>query len=269
MQWWEAILLGVVQGLTEFLPVSSSGHLYLLQNWLSIDRQVSFSFLVFVHVGTLGAIIFYFWSDIKKITYSQFINLVIAMLPIVGVGILFESYLSNLDGVRWLSITFGITASLLFLSEALLRNGNSKTASWWRLVSSFRNWLTGKTTPSWMQALSIGFMQSIAILPGVSRSGSTLTGSILSGLPRQQAFTFSFLLGVPAIAAAVSFDSLKLYVSGEWLLVPWSMFLLGVISSFVTGWLALRILHWFWKQERLWPFALYCMFVSILLVLFA
>lgn len=268
MQWWQAVLLGVVQGLTEFLPVSSSGHLYLIESWLQIPEAISFSFSVFVHLGTLGAVLFYFKQEILDLSWKKIQNIFIGMLPIIGVGFIFYDLLSNLSGYLWLSITFGITAMLLLLAETILHTTNPNGLTW-RLINRIHYFFTDEQSPNWLQALGIGFLQALAILPGVSRSGATLTGSLIAGLPRQQAFSFSFILGVPTIMAAIALDLLSLLGSGKWTQIPWSMMLIGVFVSAITGWLALGILHWFWKQEKLWPFALYCGFVSVLLVLFA
>lgn len=270
MVWWQAVILGVIQGLTEFLPISSSGHLLMAEQALQVDQQLAFPFLVYLHFGTLLAILVYFWAEIKALRWLDYIKLAVAVVPIGVLGLLLHSSIENMSGTNFLILTYLITAVLLLFAEALLRwHQRNGFAVFDRFLNKLHAWITGKSSPSFAQAVIIGLMQAIALLPGVSRSGSALTGSLVAGLSPQKAFSFTFLLGVPTILAAVGYDFATMILDGTWVDLNWPLVALGILTSTLVGLLALLILKWFWQQRRLWPFAFYCLFVSVLLVFLA
>jgi undecaprenyl-diphosphatase len=194
----EALILGVVQGITEFLPVSSSGHLVLLQQIFGIEEPVLL-FDTMVHMGTLVAVFAVLWQDIWDILRKFFqpltLFLVIATLPAVIAALLFNKQIERaFASPSFLGFSFLITSALLLFSELLYRrkkpgapDGSSE----------------GKMT--WLDALIIGLLQAIAIIPGISRSGATLSGGLFRGLNRDFVVRFSFLLSIPAILGALVF----------------------------------------------------------------
>ncbi|GHV90891.1 undecaprenyl-diphosphatase 3 [Spirochaetia bacterium] len=190
----EAILLGAIQGITEFLPVSSSGHLVLFQKILGISEPALF-FDTMVHVGTLTAVFVVLWKDIldilRKPVQPLTGYLILATLPAVLVALAGKDLIeSAFASGSFLGFAFLITAALLIGSELLSRR--AATAA-----------LKGKDDINWVDALVIGVLQGVAIIPGVSRSGATLSGALSRRLNRDFAARFSFLLSIPAILGAL------------------------------------------------------------------
>lgn len=212
MSYTEAIILGIVQGLTEFLPVSSSGHLLMLQHFFGIKADSVLIFTLLLHVGTLISVFFCYWSDIWELikelglTISDLVRgrglrlkerpvrnlgvmMIIASIPTAIIGILFEDMF---EGFYKTLLPTGVglifTGFILWISER--KRNNSVTA--------------GNMT--WKQAVAIGTMQGIAICPGVSRSGSTLFGGLESGLQRDFAVKFAFLISIPSILGSLVFE---------------------------------------------------------------
>ena len=264
MQWWEAIVLGLVQGLTEFLPVSSSGHLLMFEHWFGL-QHTPLTFDILLHLGTLGAVVLFFWPQLRQMSRQMMVKIVIASLPLVG-GVLLKDSIESLRGsLVPLIITYALTAGLLFMADQVLRATRGQT---WltQVIATLHRWLTRQEQPSAMQAFMVGLFQVMALLPGVSRSGATVSAGILSGISPKQAFAFSFLISIPAVLGAVILDLSELVTSADLATLPWDLYLLGTMVSAVSGWLALYLLRWFVSKRMLWPFAVYAAGVSILLV---
>lgn len=193
IEWLKIIILAIVQGVTEWLPVSSSGHLVLFEKIMNYDASVMFD--VALHFGTLMAVFVYFGKDIVDIL-EAFLKrewksenakmgflLIIATVPATIIGYTFRSaFESAFDSLGLVAIGFGITGLILFIAS--LDFGNNKS------------------TPSWMDSLKIGFAQAVAIFPGISRSGSTISAGLLTGLNEKSAMKFSFLMSIPVIFGA-------------------------------------------------------------------
>lgn len=220
---WQALLLGLVQGFTEFLPVSSSGHLVIAQSLLGIKAEM-LTFDIFVHVGTLVAVFVYFWSDIHELLKRPFCRftalLLVGCIPAGLMGVLlddvFERLFSSLAAVACALIVTGL---LLYVSDRF--NGKGRIESM-----------------SFPQALAIGCFQGLAITPGLSRSGSTIFGALLCGLERSEAARFSFLLSIPVILGAALLEGVDVIKSG----VPVSFsYFLGALVAAVSGYIAIRI----------------------------
>ncbi|MBQ1342901.1 MAG: undecaprenyl-diphosphate phosphatase [Firmicutes bacterium] len=220
---WQALLLGLVQGFTEFLPVSSSGHLVIAQSLLGIKAEM-LSFDIFVHVGTLVAVFVYFWSDIRELLKRPFCRftalLLVGCIPAGLMGVLlddlFERLFSSLAAVACALIVTGV---LLYVSDRF--NGKGRIENM-----------------SFPQALAIGCFQGLAITPGLSRSGSTIFGALLCGLERSEAARFSFLLSIPVILGAALLEGVDVIKSG----VPVSFsYFLGALVAAVSGYVAIRI----------------------------
>ncbi|MDR0878851.1 MAG: undecaprenyl-diphosphate phosphatase [Treponema sp.] len=192
MSVWEALVLGAIQGITEFLPVSSSGHLVLLQRIFGITEP-ALLFDTMVHVGTLAAVFAVLWRDIwdilRRIIQPLTGYLVLATVPTVILALIFKDAIETaFASGAFLGFAFLITAIFLTGSELLSkRQGNTRQ----------------KDQMNWLDALIIGIMQGIAIIPGISRSGSTLSGALSRKLDRDFAARFSFLLSIPAILGAL------------------------------------------------------------------
>lgn len=223
---WQAILLGIIQGLTEFLPVSSSGHLVLFEKILGIETP-TLTFNIAVHFATLVAVCVVFWKDIielvKKPVQKLTLWLIIATIPAALAGVLFNDFFEGLnDSGATLGIGFLITAVLLIVSS-VLKPGTVE-----------------KENMKWYDALIIGVIQMVAIVPGISRSGSTLTGGLFRKLKKEDAVKFSFLLSIPVILGGFI---LELYGAvkvglGNIEVLP---ILVGMIFAGVSGFFAIKL----------------------------
>lgn len=224
ISFWEAVILGIVQGLTEFLPVSSSGHLVITQALFGITDDV-LVFDIFVHLGTLVAVFIAFWDDIKAILRHPFQRLtgliLVGCIPAALMGFLLDDVFSALfNSLLAVGIALIITGILLFISD---RFGGKRTVE----------------SMSFGHALVIGVFQGLAITPGLSRSGSTIFGSLLCGLTRKDAARFSFLISIPVILGAALKEIVGGIGGGE-LVIEWTYFVGAAIAA-VFGYLAIRV----------------------------
>ena len=260
MSFFEAIVLGIVQGLTEFLPVSSSGHLELSKAILGDNSLPEESLLmtVVLHAATALSTIVIFRKDIAEILTGllQFKNneqfrfslkVVISMLPAAAVGVLLEEEIEQLFGgqILLVGLMLLVTGTLLFLAD--------KAKSTVRKVS-------------YSNALIIGIAQAIAILPGISRSGATISTSVLLGIDRQKAARFSFLMVVPLILGKMAKDIL----SGDLMQSQTSPTLLiaGFAAAFISGLLACQWMISLVKKSQLKYFSFYCYIVGLAAIIY-
>ena len=249
MEAWQIIVLAVVQGLTEFLPISSSGHLVIVEHMIHLEGDLT-ALNVILHAGTLGSIlIFYRKSIIDLVSTDQ------KVIPLLLVGTI-------------PAIAFGLVIKLFFdtFIESPLVAGLMLPVTGAMLL-----WIARKdgkldyTKLSMKQALIIGLFQAFALLPGISRSGSTIVAGLLVGLKRPAAATFSFLLAIPAITLATGYESLKLITNWN-SETRFDLLGLGAILAFTVGlgalWIVVRMLN----QGRLFWFAFWCIPVGVAIV---
>jgi len=254
MTYWDAVVLGLLQGLTEFLPISSSGHLVMAQYLLGLKQLLPFD--VLVHVGTLLAVLTYYRREVANMAMSPLfpsrvrgarrllIMIVIGSIPTGLVGIAYQKFLSGLfDSPVAVGIFWLVTAGLLFAAS--------------RLREGF-DMVDRLTIPD---ALLIGLFQGIAILPGVSRSGATIAAGVICGLRPKEAANFSFLLAIPAVAGATLMEARDLQgLNGG----QWSVYLVGALVAALSGyaaiWMLLKLLH----RRIIMPFAWYCIAASLI-----
>ncbi len=245
--------LGILQGLTEFLPVSSSGHLVLVQSWLPGFRETGVLFHATVHLATLGAVLLYFRNDVAVLAHAglrprssdpaavRLLGLVLAgTLPTALIGLLFK------DGLEHLFSSVPTAASMLLVTGTLLAatdRARGKGAD----IEKMRVW----------HALLIGLVQGMAIIPGVSRSGATVAAGVLSGLGRNLALRYSFLLSIPAILGAFTLQLLSHGLDGT-LEINAPGYAVAFVAAFVTGYLGIEVLLRVLLSRRLTWFALYC-----------
>lgn len=232
-----AVLLGVVQGLTEFLPVSSSGHLVILQSLFGFSTP-PVAFDVLLHVATLVAVIAVFWHDLRNVTRPFLIALAAGTIPTGMIGMLLvekaESLFMNLP---LLSAGYAIT-TLMLLSTLLIPRLRHRT----------------KASVDPLTAVLIGIVQGIAVIPSISRSGATIVAAMWLGVERREAARFSFLLSIPAILGAQLLELPNL-INNDELTLP--VAIIGFVSSLIVGWLSLRWLLAMIKGRELHWFALY------------
>lgn len=248
----EAVLLGLLQGLTEFLPISSSGHIAIGMQLLGWDPGANLGFTVAVHLGSLGAVLVFSFKEIRAMLTTQprlLWVVVVATVPLAVVGLLAK------DLVEELSRNLFAVGAFLILTAGLLayaRTRDRGTATSARLSSG--------------RALLVGLAQALAILPGVSRSGSTLAAGLTAGLEREQAVRFAFLLAAPAIAGA----GLLLAVKGDWGEgIPLAATVSGTVVSFVASLVAMKVMVRVVARRRLGWFACYCAAVGLFAIGYA
>ena len=263
----QSILLGIVQGLTEFLPISSSAHLVLVPHLLGwkIPADEAFIFDVLVQVATIVAVFAYYWGDVKDILVGMWSalqqrdllanpqarlgwNIVVATLPAGIIGLILKDAVEAAFNSPTVTAVFLLgTAALLIFAERFGR----------------QNLPIERLT--WIDAMFIGFYQAIAIFPGISRSGATISGGMARNLSRPDAARFSFLMYLPIMLAAgllASLDLIGLPNLGS--LLP--VFIPGFIVSAITGYLAIRWLIGYLIRHSLYVFAIYCTALALLVL---
>lgn len=277
MGWWQAILLGIVQGLTEFLPVSSSGHLMIARELFGVEAEGFLDFTVMVHFGTVLSTVVIFWGVIwnllkglLKFRYNDetdyVCKIIISMIPVFVVGVFFKDNVEALfgDSLATVAVCLLVTAALLLLSDmdvpAVIRRKSGKVAE-----SDHRNGI------SYLQAFIVGLGQAVAVAPGLSRSGTTIATGLITGVKRSVMAEFSFLMVLVPILGEQLLDLMD-GISGEAELasgVGTLPLLLGFISAFVSGLFACKVMVALVKKSKLRWFAVYCAVVAAAIFIFA
>ncbi|RKZ33630.1 undecaprenyl-diphosphate phosphatase [bacterium] len=246
------IILGIIQGLTEFLPISSSGHLVIGKALLGI-RQPDATMEIFLHLGTLIAIIYYYrgriWIMLDCIIKRNFntsqgiesIFILWASIPAAVVGILLGEIIESLFSSPSIATIMLIFTGLLLISTHWIRQQRNNSLGW-------------------LNTFAIGIAQAIAILPGISRSGITITTALWSGIGYEKSAEFSFLLAIPAISGAIMLKIIHIIKSG---ICPSLSLLVGVIVSAIVGYISLIILIPILKRGKFWMFGIYCIIIGI------
>ena len=251
MEIWQAIVLGAVQGFTEFLPVSSSGHLILLQNWFGISQNVVF-YSIMLHIGTLIPVVIVLWKQIVglfKKPFSKFGYLVLATIPAAIVGVVF-SVAFDLDLLftkyYWLlAITFLLTATELIFAER-----RSKKLE-------MNNGINVKT------AFIMGGGQALGVIPGLSRSGTTITAGCIGKVNREDNANFTFLMSIPIIIAAAAMELIGGIKDGTLVSVSVAPLLIGMVTAAVCGYIAIKFMLKIIKKANYKWFSLYLVGIAI------
>lgn len=264
MKWWQALVLGLTQGLTEFLPVSSSGHLTFLQRVLGIDiGGAELFFNIILHLGTLVAVCVIFWKDILALFKKPFrtlLYLVVATIPAAIAGLLLDDLIDeHILGGKYvgvfLAVFFTVTAAVLFATELFAKRRQ-------------------KISPlGWRNTLPMGFAQAVAILPGISRSGSTIAAGIFAGGDTEEVSHFSFLMSIPVILGSFLVELVKgLVRTGEESLAysfevagpqfGWCI-AIGFIISAIAGLFAIKVMLAAIKKANYKWFSLYLVLLAI------
>jgi len=260
----EAIILGLIQGLTEFLPISSSGHLVLLPTVFNMPAP-DLTMVGLLHLGTLTAVLVYFYRDLIAIAQAVLAGLIardpmkdengrlgwyilVGSIPAAVAGLLFKDFFEEkFSDPTLVAVMLLVTAGLLVLGEKML-SGKRTTA-----------------TMGWLDAIIIGISQMFALMPGISRSGSTIVGGLSRGLSRPDAARYSFLLGVPAIAGAGLLAMLDIF--GATPAESLTIYAVGFVTAAVSGYACIHFLLSWVRKHSLYPFAIYCALVGGLYLL--
>lgn len=274
MNFFEAIILGLVQGLAEFLPISSSGHLALLQYFFGIEGESVVAFAVLLHLGTLISVFIVYWKDIWELilelgatikdiftgkgprinanpTRRLGFMIIVATIPTAIIGLVFNDMFEAMY-LSLLAIGIGLlfTGTILWLSERL---GSGKN---------------GVKEMKFRHAVLVGVMQGIAICPGVSRSGSTLVGGLFSGLNREFAVKFAFLISIPSILGSVILEAPAAFEQGTSIdmLIP---IIAGVVVSAVSGFIAIKAMIKLVTNKKLFYFSIYTWALGAAVILYS
>lgn len=264
----EAIIQAIVQGLTEFLPVSSSGHLAIVQHLTNIEPEQSVVLSAVMHLGTLVAVFIAFWSTIKELIMQFFsmiadiskgkfnlkdlnpekrmiVMLIVAIIPLMAIYPIKGAYddLMAQGNLIFLAVCFFVTGTFLLVAEKY--NNGTKDAS----------------TMTYKDSIAIGIAQCVAIFPGVSRSGSTVSMSMFCGLSKKYAVTFSFILGIPAILAGGLLEVYDAFKSdAQFDILPMAV---AFVVSGITGFFAIKLISWVIKNNNFKYFAIYTYAVGV------
>lgn len=277
MSWLEALILGLVQGLTEYLPVSSSGHLLIGKELLGIEVDGGTSFEVLVHVATVCSTLVILWKEVSWLFKGLFVkpipaaackekqgnicgwhfnseqlymlNIIISMIPIGIVGVFFKDYVDALFEGDLTVVGICLIGTAILLS-----------------ISHFSSGRRTREITKW-DALIIGISQAIAVLPGLSRSGTTIATGLILGNKREQLAQFSFLMVIPPILGEALLDAKEIFVEGAEAL-SWTAIIIGFFSAFLSGCLACKAMIALVKRCKLIYFAIYCAIIGILALVF-
>lgn len=243
------IILALVQGLTEFLPVSSSGHLVLLNKFFGIQNDFLLLSVV-LHLATLFSVVWVLRREVLEIVKNPFgettIKLIISTLPTIVLVLLFKSIVDKSFNGDFLPICFILTALLIIVSEWLSKKNGKKYKP-----------ITKRT------ALLMGIAQGIAILPGISRSGATICTGLAEGNNRRETAHYSFLMSIPIICASLIYEVYEYITSGQGLTIFWHELLVGFIVAFITGIFAVKFMLNIVEKHSLVWFSVYLIIISI------
>ncbi len=276
MNIFDAVILGIIQGLTEFIPVSSTAHLLIAGHFLGIPaNDASFAFNVLIQLGTTLALIIYFWKDLSKILRDTLQTLrvmltqprenwnltpdslsgfyiIIATIPALLAGVLLKKMVADLFGTPLTAAAIRLFAAAILLAMA--------------------EWLGRRTrkleSMTWLDALFIGLMQVISIFPGASRSGTTLSGGMFLGFDRPSAARFAFLMSAPVLLAAGSYETFSLLKDGSGLEAFLPLLVVGFAAAGVVGWFTIRWLLNYLNKHSLYLFAIYCAALGAICLVF-
>ena len=261
MDWIQALILGLIQGLTEYLPVSSSGHLAIGSYLFGIEGEENLAFTVAVHVATVLSTFVILWSEIDWIfrglfkfklndETKYFLNIVVSMIPIGIVGVFFKDYVEEVFGSGLL-----IVGCMLLLTAALL-------------AFSYYAKPRIKETISWKDALVIGLAQAAAVMPGLSRSGSTIATGLLLGNKKEMMAKFSFLMVIPPILGEALLDTMKaLKGANPFGDISTLALAVGFVAAFVSGCWACKWMINTVKKGKLIYFGIYCAIVGVVTII--
>ena len=262
MEWFEALILGIIQGLTEYLPVSSSGHLAIGANLFGLSGEENLTFTVAVHVATVLSTIVILWreivwliTDLFKFKWNEgtkyIVNIIISMIPVGIVGLFFKDKVEAIFG-----------SGLLVVGICLLVTATLLAFSYWAKPRQ-------RETISPLHAFIIGLAQALAVLPGLSRSGSTIATGLLLGNKKERLAQFSFLMVIPPILGEALLDVkdiAEMGVSQAMAGLPPLSLLVGFLAAFVSGCIACKWMINIVKRGKLIWFALYCAIVGTLTI---
>lgn len=256
MNIFQALLLGIIQGLTEFIPVSSTAHLLIAEHLLKInaDAGAAFAFNVLVQLGTILALVIFYWQDLWTLFKAFFAKpfstpqnrlawyIIIATIPALLAGLLLKKLVEDLFGQPLTAAAIRLFAAAVLLT----------------LAERFSKRTRKLESMTWLDALFVGLMQVIAVFPGASRSGTTISGGMFLGFDRPAAARFAFLMSVPIMLAAGGYETFDLLKHGTGLAEFLPLIAVGFVTAAIVGWFAIKWLLGYLNKHSLYVFAMYC-----------
>ena len=266
MEWFQALILGIVQGLTEFLPVSSSGHLAIGRFLLGVEPTQDLIFEVTVHAATVLATIVVFRKEIGRLIAGLFkwkyndetdyiLKICVSMIPVLVVGVFFKDAVeSAFSSMLVVGLALVVTALLLFFSDIYARKERPEAE------------VKARNGIHWWQAFVVGVAQAVAVIPGLSRSGATISTGLLCGVKREKMAQFSFLMVLVPILGEMFLD----VVGGDFAASSVGVLPLciGFVAAFISGFFACKVMIALVKRAQLKWFALYCALVALAVLIF-
>ena len=252
MDIFQAILLGILQGITEWLPVSSSAHLALAQQLMNLQVPVAFDILL--HVGTLAAVVIYYWKKLLAILLAALrlnfksgegktaLLIIVGSIPTALIGFAFKDFFESMF------------SSPVLIGAALILTG---------FVLFSTKFFSGKRKPAFPDAIIMGIAQGIAVAPGISRSGWTISAGLARGLEKEKAADFSFMLSIPALIGATLLEGRNIAFAG----IDWGVVAVGVLVAAAVGYISIAILLKLIKRGDFHLFAFYCWAVGLAAVI--
>lgn len=268
------IILSLVQGVTEFLPVSSSGHLVVLYNFFGITSNVII-LSIFLHVATLLAVLVVYRKTVAQLIKKPFCKtnqlIAVATLPTIGLVLILESFIKQTFNGSIIIYCFLFTAALLYASQKIYEN-KTKCQNKEVFKTNNTNLLSKSETCafniSFKQAFIIGCFQGVATIPGISRSGSSIAGGLIVGVNKNEVADFSFILSIPIIIASLFYELYNLKgVLGTFDFSGIELFF-GFVVAFTVGYASLKFMVSIVKKQKLWVFSLYLLLLSLFLIIY-
>lgn len=268
----QAIVFGIIQGIAEFLPISSSGHLALVQNFSNIETEMGFTFNIALHLATLISVCVAYRKDVYLLikgglsflgklfggkiknnldnNEKMFLALVVATLPLIPVKLLgLDETVENLSAISWIIGLLLIFNGIMLIISDKIKKGNMAVED-----------------GGFARPLGVGIVQALlGVMPGISRSGSTITGGRMLGYSREEAVRFSFLMSIPAIVGACVFELPDMFAEGvsSEIILP---VLIGAVVASVVGFFAIKLLQYLARNKSFTFFAIYCIIVGIVAI---
>lgn len=254
MNYFLAIILGAVQGVTEFLPVSSTGHLIIFEKIFHVSQtDFGLAFDASLHLGTLAAVIIFFFKDYIKVLQFKdnlWFKLIIGTIPAAILGLLFEKTIeTNIRGLWIIGLALILFSFVMIKAEKIGKQNKTK-----KQLNLF-------------DTLIIGFSQSLALIPGISRSGATISAGLFLGLTRAEAARFAFMLSGPIIAGAGLKKFLEVLTSNNLNQSQLNFFLIGIISSFIFGYLTIKYFLKYLSKNNMNIFIVYRIILGVILIM--
>ena len=251
MDIFQAIIIGIIEGFTEFLPISSTGHMIVASSFMNVAQSdINKAYEVIIQFAAILAVMLVYRQKITFKKLDLWMKLFVAFLPLAIVGFIFKDSIKELFSTQVVAVMFIVGGVVFLIVEYFYKDSSSHTTDVEKL--------------SYKQSLIIGFAQVFSLIPGTSRAGSTIIGGLLCGLDRKTSAEFSFLLAIPVMGAVSGYDLLKLY--HEFVGIDYLPFVIGFVVAFVVAYITIKLFLAFLQRFTFVPFGIYRILFGIALL---